>query len=663
MIRPQSHKNAADKAVRLEWYSSVFLISLWFLCLVGGVAQAAKPSDTELTTGRPAVILIVNSYNQGYAWTDEQTQGILETLGKRGYEVEPWVEYLDWKRVSDPIQLAKSQAYIQEKYQGRVPAVIITCDDIALFTGLQLRKAWGHDIPIVFSGVTKENADALLRGERDVTGIYETTDVAGTVDIVRRLRPDPVKLYFISDSTETGKGFRRDVGDALSKAGYAKVIEFMENKPIDRIREELAHADPKSIALLVAYNIPQGEGGQDARLLARELSAQSAVPIVVMHDHLRDTGVLGGSMINGVAHGNHAAALALRVFDGASASSLPIESSLLISQTFDFQALKRYSIDDAALPPESIVTGKPVSFYEQHRGLVVGIVLVFVLMASVMVLLIVNMRLRQRMAAQWKDQAELMEKKVRERTEELDRARIKLQRSERVSALSKIVVGISHQLNTPLGNILSVNSFLSSQINEHGVSMSIDLLSEGLAIQRSALDKAISLLARYSQIDAAREMHVKLLFHVKPFLEDLITALKMKPELMGLDIILTCPDDLQMDGFPGLLRQVLIDLLDNVALHAYEKSIGVVRIRVEAWNGKVTLFIEDKGKGIPAGILPRVFEPFFTTGIQKGTGGLGLSISAATVSDIMGGTLALESVEGSCTVASIALPQFLPDGN
>jgi signal transduction histidine kinase len=110
------------------------------------------------------------------------------------------------------------------------------------------------------------------------------------------------------------------------------------------------------------------------------------------------------------------------------------------------------------------------------------------------------------------------------------------------------------------------------------------------------------------------------------------------------------------------LRAVLVNLLENArdAVTAAGRA-GPDAVEVGArplGPGRVLLWVEDRGPGVPSADLPHVFEPYFTT---KRTGsGLGLAIARKVV-EALGGTIRMESREGGGTRVEVELPEAPPD--
>ncbi len=89
-------------------------------------------------------------------------------------------------------------------------------------------------------------------------------------------------------------------------------------------------------------------------------------------------------------------------------------------------------------------------------------------------------------------------------------------------------------------------------------------------------------------------------------------------------------DGISMDGYPGPLGQVLINLISNAQVHAFEEmNTGEMRLTARVSpEGRVHMEFSDngKGKGIAQQNLKRIFDPFFTTKLGQGGSGLGLRV-------------------------------------
>jgi signal transduction histidine kinase len=112
-----------------------------------------------------------------------------------------------------------------------------------------------------------------------------------------------------------------------------------------------------------------------------------------------------------------------------------------------------------------------------------------------------------------------------------------------------------------------------------------------------------------------------------------------------------------LDGDPALLRRVLENLLDNA--HKYSEAGAPVALSARAEGGALVVEVRDRGIGVDASDLPRLFTPFFRTDRSRarGTGGVGLGLALARrIVEAHGGRIAAESVPGQGTVVRFSVP-------
>jgi signal transduction histidine kinase len=115
-------------------------------------------------------------------------------------------------------------------------------------------------------------------------------------------------------------------------------------------------------------------------------------------------------------------------------------------------------------------------------------------------------------------------------------------------------------------------------------------------------------------------------------------------------------------GFAGHLAHVLDNLTGNTLLHGYASDApAVIEIRLKAAGDRYVLEFEDFGRGVPADILPRVFEPFVTSARTEGGTGLGLAIAHNIVNNLLHGQIVCTSRPGLGTKFVIELPVRVPE--
>lgn len=272
--------------------------------------------------------------------------------------------------------------------------------------------------------------------------------------------------------------------------------------------------------------------------------------------------------------------------------------------------------------------------------------------------------------------AALLEDKVQHRTAELEKQNRRLQDSidllhqtrrqlanaEKLAALGELTAGVAHEINNPTAVILGNMDVLVADLGEgcDKVQTEIDLIFEQVYRIRSITDRLLQ-YSRSGQMVPGQSLPTPAEVQrsdLKPVslpqvIEDSLTLLAH--ELSGCRIGV----DEQHDATRAALidRQELQQVLVNLLSNAIQSMAQGGQIRIETRDigeRDVCITVHDSGCGIASEDLPRVFDPFFTSGKASGTG-LGLSVSYGIVRRF-GGDIQVHSERGVGSVFEIVLP-------
>jgi len=294
----------------------------------------------------------------------------------------------------------------------------------------------------------------------------------------------------------------------------------------------------------------------------------------------------------------------------------------------------------------------------------------------------------QRRARQQMEQMNLLlEAAVTQRTQALTRANHELTealaslrstqdellRSEKHAALGRMVAGVAHELNTPIGNSVLVATTLRSEVEQFGRAASQGLTRSGLALHVSQthdavgmllknLSRAADLIATFKQVAADQTSLQRRHFMLDEVVREILQMHQPTLRRGGLQVVAQVPGGLQFDSYPGPLGQVLLNLLSNAIEHAYEdRPPGQVQIHACSLpQGQVRLEVRDQGRGMSADTLRRIFDPFYTTRLGRGGTGLGLAICQTLVTRVLGGSISVQSELEQGTRFCIDLPLQAP---
>lgn len=210
-----------------------------------------------------------------------------------------------------------------------------------------------------------------------------------------------------------------------------------------------------------------------------------------------------------------------------------------------------------------------------------------------------------------------LEERVAERSAQLASMQLKVMETEKLTSLGAMVAGISHELNTPLGNALTVSTTLEASV-------------QGLAqrVETATLTRSAALETSFKQIAVDQTSEQRRHFQLNQVVSDNIAALRPSIRNPGIVIETNVAHGIACDSYPGPLGQVLTKLMQNAVLHGFEgRTLGRVEVSATVQGATVHLDVTDTGAGMEPQVQARVFEPFFTTRLGKGGSGLGLSVS------------------------------------
>jgi len=595
---------------KLDSIGGIFLF-LCFLCF-GGV-QAAESYK----------VLILNSYHEGYFWTDGLVRGVVSTFEDKKIKAEFFIEYMDTRRYSPDTLFTDLKRLYETKYGATKFDLIVTTDNNALEFVRRCRKTLFPDVPIVFCGLDLADKSAI-EGLEPITGVVEDMGEAFTVEAALKLHRSAKQLVIVNNKILNPishlpafvERFRHD-----KKVVLIEITEYTYEQFLEKIKT----FGRESIVILPT-RFSDSEGREYTEEEVANVMQSCEAPVYTNNFLLMGTGPVGGCMNVPMHHGQIAAEMGIKILNGEKTGSIPIMHAGPKDFIFDHNQLGRFGISTSRLPSSSTIINEPKSFYHQYKKQVWFIAAIFGILSVLVLLLSANIIKRRRVERKLLDYQAQLKSLASELTltEERERRRIATDIHDRISQ----------------GLVIS--------------KMKLEQLRESEASDHIAgeLDEVCKMLGQ--SIDSGRLLTFDL---GSPILYELgfeaAVAEWLTEQVRKHNIETEFEDDEEPkpldDDVRGVLFRMVRELLFNVVKHSGAKKVKVSVLRDDAL---LKVLVEDNGAG---------FEPNKSARIGRRTGGFGL-FSIRERLEQLGGRLEIESAPGRGCTAIITVPLKCENG-
>lgn len=243
-----------------------------------------------------------------------------------------------------------------------------------------------------------------------------------------------------------------------------------------------------------------------------------------------------------------------------------------------------------------------------------------------------------------------LEERVEQSGEQLRRSRDRLQDRERLATVGTLAAGIAHQINNPIGAISAMAEVSLLEDEHDGRSDPRTRAMREILQQAQRCGQIVRSILQFSR----NEPTVKWVEDLNPTVQRATRLVRAYVESRGgrLDLQLY-RDSLPILMSPIAIEQIVVNLVRNAA---EARAAGVsITLHTSVEGTCAILWIDDDGPGISPEARGRVFDPFFTTRLDDGGTGLGLSVAHGLISD-HGGEISIEASPEQGTRIAVRLP-------
>ncbi len=242
-----------------------------------------------------------------------------------------------------------------------------------------------------------------------------------------------------------------------------------------------------------------------------------------------------------------------------------------------------------------------------------------------------------------------LEEKVKQRTEELVAMQARVAQSERLASLGMLAAGVAHEVNNPLGGILTLTGLTVEDMPKEDPNR--ENLVEVIRQTERCRDIVKGLLEFSRQSKGNREP-----VDVNRVLEDTLSLVGKQALFFNINVVCQLEPELPpVVADRSQIQQVFINILMNAVQAMNERGTITIVTRHNSSDHSAEVAISDTGQGIPPEQIDRIFDPFFTTKESGHGTGLGLSIAYGIVTT-HGGNISVQSEVGKGSTFTIRMP-------
>lgn len=265
--------------------------------------------------------------------------------------------------------------------------------------------------------------------------------------------------------------------------------------------------------------------------------------------------------------------------------------------------------------------------------------------------------------------------KLTEALSHLEETQSQLVQSEKMASLGKLIAGVAHEINTPLGIAVTSTSLIqentedmakkldNKSLSQKQLQSYINIVTESSIISNKGLERVIELMHNFKEVAADQIIEKIREINVANYVNEVMSTLANEMKKNHVNYAFNGEDTIRINTIPGALAQVITNLVNNSIRHGFQtdsdgrEKNNNIEISLEQTSiDEICLTYQDNGIGMNKDVLAQVFDPFFTTKRNQGGTGLGMNIVYNIIGQKLSGHIDISSKIGEGVTCKITLP-------
>jgi PAS domain S-box-containing protein len=357
-------------------------------------AVAGLASSSVFAQGPTKRVLLLHSEANLIPVNLAFDQGITKTMSSAfGNRIFYFNEFLDTLSFSGTEYELRFKDYLRQKYaQQKLDLIIATGPAAAAFLGKYREELFGPT-PVVFCAIAVPLLKDLQLGSK-TTGVAMIFNSAATLSLALKLQPEIKRIVVVSGASPVDEMVLAGNRIGLTDFEGNLEVKYLGGLTFSELKQQLGMLKSDTIVLYTSF-FRDGAGTAVSPEDALQLIASySSVPVYGSVNTLIGLGIVGGSLTDLELHAAKAASLGVRILNGESPDDIPVVIDQPEPLTVDWRQLKRWRMNEARVPPGTIVRFREFTFWELYKWRVMGVLALCALETSLIAALLVQRRKR-----------------------------------------------------------------------------------------------------------------------------------------------------------------------------------------------------------------------------------------------------------------------------
>jgi signal transduction histidine kinase len=530
-------------------------------------------------------------------------------------------------------------AYLGELFSRGAPDLLVAFGAPAAAFLQRQRADLFPTVPALLAAIDDRRVQQMsLTGNDAVVSVW--IDIPSLFENILRVLPQTKNIAVVIGNSSNEGFWVDEMRSRLQPMKDRVNLLFWNELSFEEILKRAAVLPKNSAIFWVQPQVDVTGATHDGEQALRRLHAVANAPIFSHDDAFFGDAIVGGPMTSVLQGSRAAAAVAVKILGGEQAGDIKTPALQYGAAKYDWRELKRWDIPESRLPKGSEVLFLQPSVWEAYRWQVFAISSALLFQAALISGLLFEKRRRV-----------IAEVQARQRSSEL--AHI-----NRFSMAGELTATIAHELNQPLGAILT--NVETAELLVKSPRFDPKEIGTILADIRRDDMRAADVIGRLRGLIKRAPFESKDvdLNDIAQETVQFLSALAIGQEVVLISLLAPVP--LFVKGDQVQLQQVALNLIVNAmdAMSGMPRTERRIKVSTSRDGNSACLSVSDVGPGIPIDQLKQVFEPFFTTKAQGM--GMGLSI-ARTIVEAHGGQLSAENLAGRGAAFYMRLPLRQPN--